>query len=276
MEKHDPSLGEQVGREYSDALRALGVDGGPAYLRASDELPGLLLDHARESIVPGLDGGRNTFALWGNFNSIADRIPHLSAYGGNRDGTALGYYLHGRLRNFIALLAIGNFLELFEISYSDLRDRARLQHGRISIKNLRKLRSVFLTLSLDLGSAVRDLKSFHHPRVRDELEFTENDANWIQELDRQAGRPPRGPESLNDSLRRGQTKTAERLLAIDKEYRELLSTVASLGSSVDASRLGRIALWVSLTSLLVSLVALSIAELGDKSILELIWRKIGA
>ena len=58
------------------------------------------------------------------------------------------------------------------------------------------------------------------------------------------------------------------LASEDKEYREILSAVASLGASIDAFKVGRVALWVSLISLAVSMIALLLADVGSDTVLS--------
>jgi hypothetical protein len=64
-------------------------------------------------------------------------------------------------------------------------------------------------------------------------------------------------------------------VAADHEYRDILSTVASLGASVDAFRLGRLALWVAIASLGIALMTLLVTEIGDDTALGKLLALLG-
>ncbi|MBK3542449.1 hypothetical protein [Streptomyces sp. MBT60] len=272
LEQHDPSQGHRIGYDLSEALRALGVGGDAGVIRASERLSGLLLDTDGE-VGPGLRAKR-TYTLWGNFHEVARGIPDLDSYGGQRDAHAVANYVDDAVQDFFVLLSVSDFLDVFEATYSKIRDRARKQHGRSKIRSLNRLRGSFLSLSLDLSSTVRDIAAFNASggRYGGAIVFMSKYAPWVYG----EGESSPDPRNINEMVKRRQVAQSERLAVVDKDYREILSTVASIGSSVDSYKLGRVALWVSLVSLFVSLVALSIAEIGEESILEILWRSVAS
>ncbi|MEW2405697.1 hypothetical protein [Streptomyces griseoviridis] len=274
FDSYDPLLEEPAERELLDNIRALGLSGGHGLHRTTESLPGLVFEPLDTRLCPSM--GRNSFALFGKFEKVAAGIPNLRAYSGERDGRAIANYAHRKIRNLSVLLSVSTYLDLIEAQYARLRDEARIEHGNFKARNLKLLRSNFLTLSLDLSSLARDIAAYNSRvfHLDGESEFFSHDSPWLTERFTQAGRTPRERINLNDQMRRSQAVTAERMLIVDRDYRDILSTVSSLGSSVDASKLGRIALWVSLLSLVVSLIALGVAEIGDNSVFQLIWQRL--
>lgn len=69
-------------------------------------------------------------------------------------------------------------------------------------------------------------------------------------------------------MREQQSEHFEDLIDADRQYRDILSTAASLGVSLGASRTGRRALLVAAASLLVALVSVLGAEFGSGSVLR--------
>jgi hypothetical protein len=272
FDDYDPLLEESTGLETLDNLRALGLSSGHSVHRTVESLPGLLFEPTDRRLCPTM--GKNVFAFYGKFERVAAAIPNLGAYGGSRGGGAIANYANGRIRNPLILLSISAYLDLIGAQYANLRDKARVEHGNFRARNLKPLRSSFLTLSLDLSSVVRDIQDYSalRSRIGGEAELFLRDSPWLVERLSRAGHAPREEINLSEQMMRSQVATAERMLAVDKDYRDILSTVSSLGSSVDASKLARVALWVSLLSLMVSLIALGVAEIGDNSVLKLIWQ----
>jgi hypothetical protein len=68
------------------------------------------------------------------------------------------------------------------------------------------------------------------------------------------------PIDLNKREREHQLHLAKELVSFDAEYRQVLSTVASLGASLDSRRVQRVATWVSVASLGTALVALWLSQ----------------
>jgi hypothetical protein len=131
------------------------------------------------------------------------------------------------------------------------------------------LRADFLRLSLDAGSIVRDVENFSGRRWRiwGESDFQMNYSPHISRRDREQGQEVPPAINFTERLRNEGKSQARMISEADKEYREILSAVISLGATVDTFRIGRIALWVSLVSLIVSGVALGIADIGDHTII---------
>lgn len=105
---------------------------------------------------------------------------------------AIAHATDNRMRNFLVMLAVSEFLAVMEARYAELRDSARAQHRSFTAKGVRLLRKSFLTLSLDLTSVFRDVDSFWQRTWRDrgDTQFVLNHAPWIAAADKAAGRKP--------------------------------------------------------------------------------------
>ncbi|MFF4447138.1 hypothetical protein [Streptomyces sp. NPDC001502] len=270
--EHDPTLGERDNIEFSGALRALGLKCGFPYDFKSDALPGLLLDLVDEGLCPVLKP--ETWALWGQKGKVASMLGDLRTYGGD-ESPAIAHRINDSVRETLRLLSISAFLKEMRGEFADLRDAARIQHGKITRKRLRRMRDIFLSLSIDVSSTVRDVREFHSRvgRVSELPIFVVEEPAWLRRT-RESGAAAEDPENYNGIIMERQREWAENLSKEDREYREILSTVASLGASIDTFKVGRIALWVSFMSLVVSLVALLLAEVKSGTVLSHLWRFI--
>src|SRR5664279_5518222 len=264
LNKHDPIPG-RTDRDFSEALRALGLTGHDVLHRTSPEVPQMLLCPVERSLCRAL-GPKRTWALWGNQDIVAAATPHLDMYGSD-NARAITHAADKRMRNVLVMLAVSDFLTIMEAKYAELRDSARTRHVTFKARGLQRLRASFLTLSLDLASVARDVDAFWRRGWRDEgdAQFKLDYAPWIVADDEKTGRKRFTPIDINDDLRKRQRKWFKKLIAADRDYRDILSTVASLGASVDAFKIGRLALWVAFSSLGVALVTLLIADIGDRN-----------
>lgn len=267
MNKFDPISGEETDRELSDALRALGLTGYEVLHRTSPDIPQLLLCPVEGSICPALET-KSTWALWGNRETIASIDGYLDGYGSDKN-RAIAHVAHNRMGNFMVLLAVSDFLAVTEAKFAVLRDSARTGHGTFKARGLQRLRENFLTLSLDLTSVSRDVDTFWRRKWRDEgdARFTLDYAPWIIAEDEAKGRKRFTPIDMNDELRQRHREWFKELIAADRDYRDILSTVATLGASVDAVKVGRTALGVALAAMGVALMTLLVTNIGDHTAL---------
>ena len=270
LDRHDPIPGERDDRAFSDALRAIGLTGDATLHRTSSQVPQMLFSPVQTDMCPALDG--RTWALWGNRDVIANAHENLHFYGQDRNG-AIAHAANRRMGNFLVMNAVSEFLVVVERRYAVLRDNARTRHGQFKTRDLRELRANLLTLSLDLASVARDVDAFWKRKWRDEgdAQFTLNYAPWIVRDDEKAGRTRVTPIDMNDDLRKSQRKGLRQLIASDQDYRDILSTVASLGASIDAFKVGRIAIWIAFVALVVALGTLLLTDVGPNSSLMTTW-----
>jgi hypothetical protein len=284
LEQYDPSLGEQTRHPLRDALRALGVDGSSAYLTTADQLPGLVLEHVDTRLCPALEG-EYTWTLWGRAERIMTAVGDVKVYGGELYG-AISHVVDEGIRSFFARLAASDFLRLKHQQNALLRDTARVQHGKFGRRDLRKLREEFLTSSLDVNTFSEDIRLFV-----DEYRPYSNDPVFMRRLAPWAAIPKENKSGILDALRgwftgqrggsadagefdrnvnneidRQLIESSEALVAFDSDYRDILSTVAALGTSIDAFKVQRYVLWVAVVSAVVALAALTVTVLGiDKT-----------
>lgn len=259
LTQFDPSSGERPDRETEDRLRALGLTESGVTWQTSSELPGFLLEKVRPPFVPILQ--ERTWALWGNRSTIAAG-KDLSRYGFDDEG-GIANYVDDHMSDFVVRLGLSEFLELLKAESANMRDSARAHHGKFGRRDLKRLRQRFLTASLDFASIQRDVQQYNSRRWRErEAWFILDYAPWIRRQDNEAGRKPFKPVPVNKDLRKRQNEAAKDLVAFDRSYREILSTVASLGASIDAFKVQRYAIWIAMASVIVALVTLWISLLS--------------
>jgi hypothetical protein len=158
------------------------------------------------------------------------------------------------IRSFLLHVAVVRYTEQLRETFSDARDTARSKHREFQPRQVEQLKRELLTTSLDLHVVARDTALLWKPYWR----------RWDAIDVKAVPSPgmPNPPEEFDVMERLGQvrTQTFEELLEEDAAYRDVLSTASALGASAASARLGRRALLVSLTSLLVSVIALLIAN----------------
>ncbi|MGC4833992.1 hypothetical protein ACLQ3D_05810 [Micromonospora vinacea] len=268
LEKYEPTRGRRRDRDLHEALRAIGIM-EPSYEMTSEDFPGLLLEPADELMCPAIKG-RYTKTLWGQVDRIAEGIGEkLSFYGGKYDRVAaIGSFVDRRINNFLVNLAMLDFLQLKRAQHAVLRDQARARHGKFKRRDLQNLRDSFLTTSLDTNSVARDIAKVsqsYHPN-RDGAVFIRRPAAWLQESYEKDGSTAPAPVNINEELRKSQEEHIKELVEFDKDYRSILSTVASIGSSIDAFKVQRYAIWIAFVSLLVAFVSLLATAAGPNGL----------
>lgn len=272
MDQFDPSGEVEPSRDQDAAFRALGLTEYGFIHRASAEMPKLALVPTRVSSTPAI-GTDRTLALWGRTEAAADAAgDHLAGYGSDQ-ARAIASRYSDEITSFLLEVAVSGFVSVAEARFADLRDYARVRHGRFDASAVASLREHLLTLSIDISSTYRDLQDYWaRPRqMEDRAEFVIDRAPWVRARDEaEGGKWSFAPVRLNESMQEAQTKDFERLVQSDRDYREILSTVTGLSASADASRLSRRALWVAGASLLVAVVTVLVADFGRDSI----WQKI--
>lgn len=268
LEEHDPSRAE-AGYELSECLYGLGIPRHDPLRRTAPTLPGFLLT---PSVSPLQNVGHNrAWTLWGRRHS-------LSATADFRASGASAKIIHRQISDILVQLSLSEFLNALEYQYADLRDRAHTQRQKIRRRDLEHLRSNFLTLSLDVTSVVRDIDGFYASaqlfsegtrfEVFKALPIEHTD---VLNRDEVTAQPK---TDFGKSLKADHLAKCHQLAQSDKNYREILSTVASIGSSIDTFKVGRMALLVALASLGVALVTLLLTDVGNASVLSAIVTKL--
>lgn len=275
LDKYDPTVSRKRDLKWSNALRALGLSSHDIYHVKSTDLPKLLLDQVEGSLHEVLRDDP-TWTLWGKRDAVVKALGEggLSGYGSDLN-RAIASRLVDNMYNVLVMLAVSSFLSITEEKYAGIRDKASRDHGKFKPRALKSLRRAILSLSLNLSSVHRDVSAFWERKWRrdGDAEFTYNEPPYLKSQDKAAGRDSMKPFSYNDELRRRHDEWFNALLQSDRDYRDILSTVASLGASADSYKMGRLALWVAVASLAVAVGAVLVADLGD-SLLGRLWQQI--
>lgn len=267
LDQFDPLSGERADTETSDRMRALGLTDLNVTWQTSEELPGFLLQKSNKDLAPGLQ--ERTWALWGKRGVV---VADAGFWHSDDDGDgAITHRVDGQMSDLVVRLGLSELLELLKTESATMRDSARAYHGKFGRRDLKRLRQRFLTASLDFSSIERDVKQYNSRRWRDrEAWFVCDYVPWIRRQDAEAGLKPFKPIQVNKDLRKRQNKAAQDLVAFDRSYREILSTVASLGASIDAFKVQRYAIWIAVGSVIVALATLVVSLLTSKETAEII------
>jgi hypothetical protein len=251
-----PSSAEPVDRKIIDALGAVGVDAQDFLQQGSERLKGLNL---QAQDVRQVDPAP-TWTLWGAADVIGTQIENPETWGSQLD-QAIANIVDDSIKSPFTLIALSHFLEAMREDVSDLRDSASAQQKHIRKRALKRVRTNLLGASLDTASIAADVKEFSQPRSRHQQDavFVRSLAPWVAKLDAEPGRPSVPPINVNEELRKQHLADTKELAKLDHEYRDILSTVASLGVSINSFTTQRIALIVSLLSLVISFVTLLVA-----------------
>lgn len=239
----------------ADAYRAVGINVSEMYHMVSEHLPKLALTSHRRGGEGEPLSGKRVWTLWGQHEAVVDAFGdrELLEFGGDTK-RAIAYEVE-RLYDLFVMMAIREFLEDNLSLYASSRDRARVMHKKFKPSRLNQLRKTILTLSMNLTTVHRDIKQFWAttsdlPILRIQW------SPWTKYQDVNRGREPQELGTLNNRLETLHEERFQHLLETDRNYRDILSTAASLGGSVDTYRMGRLALFVALASLIVAITTL--------------------
>lgn len=263
----DGAFAAPPSEQVSDNLRALGLSSGPT-IEKSKQLPGMILTPAEVGCDSKMEH-RATWSLWGRRSTLVDKLSELRR-GLGLDGSdgAIVHCIDRAIQSYFILLSISQLLRVSQVRYSVLRDTARDMRGVYHMKHLEALRSSLLTLSLDLSSIDRDVRSYNqHGWRHDPAQFRLEYVPWLAERDVKQGF---GILCINQNkdLRTQQIKMLKTLATADGDYRQILTSAASLTSSMQTLRSGRVAVWVSLASLVVAATALLLSSPPEHSQLD--------
>lgn len=271
-----PALSRDKRIAESGALRALGL-GRPVFqMLVSPEMPKLVL-HSLHSLGKDPLGNDPTWTLWGSRTAVLKAVgeENLQLTGGNNNQN-IAHRLVKRMANLFLMISISVYLEATEERFADIRDRAGTRHGKFRPRAIRQLRQDFLTLSLDLASVQRGVAAFWKRSWYwdGDPKFSYVPTPDERSRARKGKKSPQEPISFNDGLKERHEEWFQQLRDADNDYRDILSTVSSLGSSADAFRMGRLALWIAVVSLVVAVATMLVSQVDGKSVFEWIWQII--
>lgn len=276
FDKLDPTVSPQPAQNGDQrvsedgALRALGIKRPMFRMLTSPDIPKLVL-HRQQSIGQDPLGDDPTWTLWGSRSAVLKAVGSEDfEYIGGNDNQKIAYRLVNSMRNLFLMISVSAYLEIVEECFAEMRDRASVRHGKFRPRSIYDLRQSLLTLSFDLASMQRDVAAFWKRSWH-----WEGDPQFSYVLtpeERVRGGEDKGaPEasiSFNDRLKKRHEEWFEQLRQADSDYRDILSTVSSLGSSADAFRTGRLALCVAIVSLIVAVATVLMSQVGGKSLFE--------
>ena len=276
LEQDDPTSDahEELAREdeikRSDALRALGLSTHWFDHIVSPSLEKLVLSPPDAQMHPALGDGP-TWTLWGSRGAVVEAWGE-SAFAGFSDSADRGIaHRVESTYNLLTMLAVSEFLVINGRRYAEIRDQATARHGKFKLGALRDLRRNFLTLSLDLTTVRRETVAFWDSllwRWESADDFVHRPSPTPRALGQDQPEADESPPSFNKRVRKLQDARFESLVAADRDYRDILSTVASIGASADAFKIGRWALVVAFVSLAVAVGTIVVADIGCTSIVH--------
>lgn len=255
---YDPLTHDRRMIDMGDSLDALGLSAGHL-LYVSPQLPGGTFvpeDRLRGPLFQSVEN------CWGFIGSVESmQAEGRGAYGPKPWSAAtIAHMSDEAMRAFLLRVAAHKYLQELRVTYVRARDSARATHGRYSASRLKNLRSEMLQTSLDLHVVARDLATlWDNPYLN--MQVTIQDRPDVK----QEHRLPSFDFAAD--LRQRQSEGFKELIEEDAAYRELMVTVASLGSSAEASQLSKTALVVAAVSLLVAALTLLLADIADESLL---------
>lgn len=244
-----------------DSLRALGLETVDLYRIIAPEMPDMLLTQADRLAEPYINTSR-TWALIGNRQKIQKTTDNFKYYGGDAN-QAVAHIAEENLGYTLILLAVSELLLILESQYAKLRDGAGVQHKKFKVKSLNDLGEIVLESSLTLASVRQDVANLQQKKWWFEgANFVMSHSPYLKDSFKKGSKPL----NLSDDILKRQAKTFRRLSEIDRDYRDILTTVSSLGTSANNIKLGRWALLVSALSLIVAIIALGVSYfLGVKT-----------
>jgi hypothetical protein len=270
----DATFTKRTDMDTNDALRALGLHTG-AMIERSDQLPAMVMTSADVGLDSRMED-RSTWSVWGGRSSVFGALAEaLKGYGATPSDESVAFWVEKAAESYFIRLAVSELLTLCQIRYASMRDSARRNHGRYRMKQLKRLRSNLLTQSLDLSSIDRDVRQRNQRGWRvDRAKFTLEDTPWSAARAVENGYQTRKPFNLNKNLIKRQTRMLESLAVADRDYREILTSAASLTSSMQSLRAGAVALLVASASLVVAGLTLLLTEAPAHSQFDVITQWI--
>lgn len=255
-DKFDPTNRSKKFPEHDieDAFRALGIDMHETRRTTSAQLPGLLLQQAYRLAEPNINT-RRTWGLIGKKSKIARLTDNFKYYGDADSGVS--HMAEDGMGYTLILLATRELLSSIEKQFSTLRDQAQDSHSKFKVMNLNKLKSIIMDSSFTLVSIKQDIDTYlakesWHDRANLVVTIAPPYKEKLLDVYPES-------ESFHQLLIKDMKRKYSSLSKLDKDIRDILSTVADLGSSATNITLGRWAFAVATLSLLTAIAALAVS-----------------
>ncbi len=255
----DPLSSRESWGSLGQPLQALGMEGDFLYNYVSPQIDGAVLVKTESSWhSSGAELLQNCWGVVAN-NDVFTQHNKTDGYG-NPSARTFAWTVKDEVRSFLLYTAVLRYSEQLGEIFSDARDTARSKYRSFKPHQLDQLKHELLTTSLDLPTVARDSAVLWEGWWRS--------GNGIDVKAVPAPGVVNPPEEFDLVEQWGEARSRRftQLMEEDEAYRDVLSTVSSLGASATDARLGRRALVVSFASLVVALAAL--LTTGDPTVLE--------
>jgi hypothetical protein len=268
FDKHNPLTDETV-QEMREPLRALGVDGNYFSNLVSENLPNLTFVHNEGDSF--LDSPLSEcWSLAGNRSSVLEGFSEqLRIYSNSYDDSTVANVVDDAVEDFLLIQSMFSYLEIMQKKYSRLRDAALKAHGKFKLSEIKHLRKELLSNGIDITTVAKDSLQIWSPSWRKwngiSLAWVDNPDTISKKLKNHEAVSE--PEDAIQIMSEAQKTAFDQLIIDYEQYRDVLSTVSSLGMNLSSMRLARRALVVSLVSLLLALVMVLFSEFSDTSLL---------
>ena len=161
--------------------------------------------------------------------------------------TAIFKTINRELSSNILLLAMTRLLKSWTRLYSQERDRISEAEEKFKIKNLKLIRNNLTSLSFNISNLNNEFD--YYRRSREKRLFSKFLSVHSHNEDFRG-------KSLHKETLDNQKRMITELVKMDKNYRNIISSIASIGETIENYKISRLALLVALVSLIVSLIAI--------------------
>jgi hypothetical protein len=244
---------DHLGREHSFCLRALGL-AEPFVRLTSPEMPGLTIIPT-ESYKPDAEALRNSWGIAGQLSNVIGHDEYSHQGWSPTSAREVAQAVDRAVTEFLLRMGALEYVSDVHVTQSRARDLGVSRHMRFKWGELKRLRGEILRDGLDLR---------HMDRATQKL-WKDPAQSWVplHISKKRNERHSRVPESPSDALELFGNERDQAFAGLIEEseaYREVMATSASIGASIEASRLGRLAFWVAAASLVVAGATLLLAS----------------
>ena len=248
----DAQIREQVTLRLADIATFMAIE--------SPDVPKMSLDRLTHG---DLSNEVATWGLWGQRHAATSARTDLAMYNGESDTvSALSHAVDHEMEQFFLALAVDDMVDALQERYTRIRDTARQQHSTFKPKYLDELQHTFLTQSVDLTSSKNDVAQWWRNQ-RKVPQFT------LRFLDDEEDEEPPALD-FTEHIRSRQLEGLSELEKSDQSIREVLATVASLGSSRRAHRVSVIALAIAAMSVVVAITNLLLSTPNHYTVVDVL------
>lgn len=246
----------KVDQMEAKTMKAIGLDLDAFRRITSRQLSGQLLQEMRVPEGSEVPLGR-TWSLIANHSVLSEASENFKYY-----SDAEGFLTHNAedgLSHVLVLLSLQEIASIIEHQLSIIRDQAEKRYGKFKINKSRELSRKIMDSSFTLTSIRQDIVAIQNNKWwLDEIELlSEVSPQYIRKGDK-----PSVKINVTENIIEDLADRFERLTSFDKDVRDILTIVASIGSSATSTEISRWSLVSSMLSLIVAGLALYVAYLS--------------